>query len=146
MMSKAHHPGLGAEDMLRSAGLYSTRARAAILEVLIAAGRPLDKKEIVGRLGRGGPDEVTVYRTLESFCRRSLVHKVFVSERAWRFQVAHNCTELQCHPHFTCRECGVTQCLTKVSIPLAKGLEKGYRLLRQQVRLEGICPACSGRR
>jgi Fur family transcriptional regulator, ferric uptake regulator len=141
-MKHATHGSAG--ESLKGAGLYSTRARVAILDVLLDAGRPLDKKEIVLKLGHVGPDEVTVYRTLESFCEKGLVHKVFSSGRACRFEPAHNCGEVQCHPHFTCRRCGVTQCLTGVTVPLARGLQKGYRLLRQQVRLEGICPGCSG--
>jgi Fur family ferric uptake transcriptional regulator len=132
-----------AEEVLRSAKLYSTKARVAILRVLLAAGRPLDKNEIAGRLGGKGPDEVTVYRTLESLSSKGLVHRVFGGGRSSRFELAHNCGEVQCHPHFTCHDCGVTQCLTGVSLPLVTGLKKGYHLLRQQVRLEGICPACS---
>jgi Fur family transcriptional regulator, ferric uptake regulator len=133
-----------AGEILRGAGLYSTQARLAILEALLKAGRPVDKKELARSLGSSGPDEVTIYRTLESFCTKGLVHKVFAGDRSGRFELAHNCGEVQCHPHFTCRRCGVTQCLTGVSIPLVKGLQKGFRLLRQQVRLEGICPGCSG--
>jgi Fur family transcriptional regulator, ferric uptake regulator len=138
-----HAADTGAQEVLRGAKLYSTKARVAILDVLLEAGRPLDKNEIAERLGASGPDEVTVYRTLESFCRKGLVHKVFASGRSCRFELAHNCGEVQCHPHFTCRTCGVTQCLTGVTMPLVGGLKKGYRLLRQQVRLEGICPGCS---
>ncbi len=135
-----------AAEMLRSARLYSTKARVAILNVLLAAGRPLDKNEIAGRLGGEQPDEVTVYRTLESLAGKGLVHRVFAGGRAGRFELSHNCDEMQCHPHFTCRRCGVTQCLKGVRLPLVTGLEKGYRLLRQQVRLEGTCPACSTRK
>jgi Fur family transcriptional regulator, ferric uptake regulator len=134
-----------AEELLRGAGLYSTRARVAIFGAMLEAGQPVDKKDIARRLGTSGPDEVTVYRTLASFCAKGLVHKLFASGRACRFEPAHNCGDVQCHPHFTCQKCGVTQCLTGVTIPLARGLQKGFRLLRQQVRLEGICPGCSGK-
>jgi Fur family transcriptional regulator, ferric uptake regulator len=141
-MSHQHHTT--ADEILREAGLYSTRARISIMEAMLAAGRPVDTKDLAAGLGSGGPDEVTIYRTLESFCKKGLVHKVFGEGRRGRFEPAHNCGEVQCHPHFTCRRCGVTQCLTGVSVPLVKGLQKGFRLLRQQVRLEGICPGCSG--
>jgi len=134
---------LKAEKVLREAGLYSTRARVAILNVLLDAGGPLDKNEIVRRLGTSGPDEVTVYRTLERLCEKGLVHKVFLGGRACRFELAHNCGHIQCHPHFTCRSCGVTRCVTGVTVPLVEGLQKGYRIMRQQVRLEGICAQCS---
>jgi Fur family transcriptional regulator, ferric uptake regulator len=133
-----------ADEMLREAGLYSTHARISIVEALLESGHPMDKREIAAHLGKKGPDEVTIYRTLESLCNKGLVHKVFAEGRSGRYEMAHNCGHVQCHPHFTCRRCGVTECLTGVTIPLAKGLRKGFKLLRQQVRLEGICPACSG--
>jgi Fur family ferric uptake transcriptional regulator len=141
MTSESHTK---ADEILRGAGLYSTQARISIMEAMLAAGRPVDRKDLAARLGSRGPDEVTIYRTLESFCKKGLVHKVFGEGRAGRFELAHNCGEVQCHPHFTCRRCGVTQCLAGVSVPLVKGLRKGFKLLRQQVRLEGICPGCSG--
>ena len=128
--------------MLLAAKLYSTRARVAIVRVLLAAGRPLDKNEIAGRLGGNGPDEVTVYRTLERLHSKGLVHRVYTGGRARRFELGHRCGQVQCHPHFTCRKCGMTQCLTNVKVPLVKGLQDGYRLLRQQVRLDGLCPSC----
>jgi len=135
-----------AKELLRHAQLYSTKARVSIINVLMAAGRPLDKSEIANHLGTEGPDGVTVYRTIESLRSRGIVHRVFAEGRASRYELSHNCGELQCHPHFTCRDCGITQCLTGVRLPLVTGLEKGYKLLRQQVRLEGICPACSSKR
>jgi Fur family transcriptional regulator, ferric uptake regulator len=139
-----HKQHMTADELLRGAGLYSTRARISIMEAMLKAGRPVDMRDLAGRLGDERPDDVTIYRTLESFCKKGLVHRVFGEGRTSRFEPAHNCGEVQCHPHFTCRRCGVTQCLTGVTMPLVTGLRKGYRLLRQQVRLEGICPGCSG--
>jgi hypothetical protein len=36
--------------------------------------------------------------------------------------------------------------LTKLSFPLVKGLNKGFVVHRQQVRLEGLCPRCVGKK
>ncbi len=71
------------------------------------------------------------------------VHKVFVDKRARHYELAHHCTEHQCHPHFTCTSCGQTHCLTEISVPMAKSPPKGFIIHRQQIRLEGLCPACS---
>jgi len=129
--------------MLKAAKLYSTRGRVAILKVLIKAGRPLSQDEIAGRSGRKHFDKVTIYRTLESLLKVGLVHKAFIDKRAWHFELAHNCSESQCHPHFTCTSCGNTHCLTGVSLPMAKSPHKGFIIHRQQVYLEGLCPACA---
>lgn len=132
-----------AQKMLKAAKLYSTQGRVAILKVLIKAGKPLSQDEIAGRSGRKHFDKVTIYRTLESLLKVGLVHKAFIDKRAWHFELAHNCSERQCHPHFTCTSCGSTHCLTGVSLPMARSPHKGFIIHRQQVRLEGLCPACA---
>ncbi|MHC4464097.1 MAG: hypothetical protein ACYS30_22105, partial [Planctomycetota bacterium] len=67
----------------------------------------------------------------------------FMAKRAQHFELAHKCSENQCHPHFTCTSCGSTHCLTEMSPPMAKSPHKGFVIHRQQVRLEGLCPACA---
>jgi Fur family ferric uptake transcriptional regulator len=115
----------------------------AILKVLIEASQPLSQGQIAQCLGKEHFDKVTIYRTLESLCEAGLVHKAYIDERAWHFELAHNCTESQCHPHFTCIRCGHTHCLTGMSLPMAKSPHRGFVIHRQQVRLEGLCPACA---
>ncbi|UCC97987.1 MAG: transcriptional repressor [Phycisphaerales bacterium] len=132
-----------ARTMLKAAALYCTQGRVAILKVLLKAGRPLSQDQIARRSGPGRFDKVTIYRTLESLLKVGLVHKAFMDKRAWHFELAHNCTESQCHPHFTCTSCGDTHCLTEISLPMAKSPHKGFVIHRQQVRLEGLCPACA---
>jgi len=128
--------------MLKAVKLYCTAGRVAILEVLMKAGKPLSQEQIANRSGKERFDKVTIYRTLESLLNVGLVHKVFIDKRAWHFELSHNCTESQCHPHFTCTSCGDTHCLTEMSLPMVKSPHKGFIINRQQVRLEGICPAC----
>lgn len=131
------------QDMLRRAALYCTAGRVAVLTVLARAEKPLTGQQIAARLGRERLDKVTIYRALECFVRAGLVHKAYTHNRAWHFELAHNCAEDQCHPHFTCTDCGNTLCVTGVSLPLAKSPGKGFVVHRQQVRLEGLCPACA---
>ena len=130
-------------EMLKTAKLYCTKHRVAILNVLFQAGEPLSQEQIAKRLGKNNFDKVTIYRTLESFIKVGLVHKAFMDKRASHYELAHNCTEKQCHPHFTCTNCGNTHCLVKISIPMAKSPYKGFIIQRQQVHLEGLCPNCA---
>ena len=129
--------------MLKAANLYCTAGRVAILTVLMKAGKPLSQEQIARRSEKNHFDKVTIYRTLESLYGVGLVHKAFIDKRARHFELSHNCTESQCHPHFTCTSCGDTTCLTGVTLPMAKSPHKGYIIHRQQVRLEGLCPACA---
>ncbi len=131
------------DNMLGSVKLRRTGPRRTIFEVLLSAKRPQTVDEIMAAMSSGCANKVTVYRTLESLCKAGLVHRAFVHKRAEHFEFADRCTDTQCHPHFTCRKCGVTRCLLGVSAPLVKGLAKGFILQRQQVRLEGICPRCA---
>ncbi len=132
-----------AREMLKAAKLYSTQGRVAIVKLLMKAGKPLSQDQIAQRSGKKRVDKVTIYRTLESLLSVGLVHKVFMDKRAQHFELAHNCTERQCHPHFTCTNCGDTHCLTKISLPMAKSPHQGFVIQRQQVRLEGLCPKCA---
>jgi len=131
-----------AREMLKAAKLYCTAGRVAILTVLMKAGKPLSQDQIAQLSEKTHFDKVTIYRTLESLLGVGLVHKVFVDKRARHFELSHNCTESQCHPHFTCTSCGDTTCLTGVMLPMAKSPHKGFVIRRQQVRLEGLCPTC----
>jgi len=129
--------------MLRTAKLYRTRCRAAILKVLINAGKPLNQEQIAQRLGAKRFNKVSIYRTLTSLLDTGLVHRAFMDERAGHFELADKCTATQCHPHFTCTNCGSTHCLTEMAVPEVRTTYKGYIIHRQQVRLEGLCPACA---
>ena len=131
------------ENMLRGAKLRCTRGRAAILEILAAAKKPLTREQIASELGKKGLNKVTIYRALERFVRAGLVHKAFLQARTWHFELAENCTASQCHPHFTCTDCGETHCLTEITVPMAKSPYKGFVIDRQRVQLEGVCPECN---
>ena len=131
-----------ARIILKETGLYCTRARLAVVRSLLKAKYPITPDQIVANLHHQF-DRATVYRTLNSLVAVDLVHKVFLEERACHYELSHHCTEKQCHPHFTCTSCGNTHCLTEISLPMAKSPHKGFIIQRQQVRLEGLCPACA---
>jgi Fur family ferric uptake transcriptional regulator len=134
---------LQVRKILKAARLYCTDCRVAILKVLTAADRPISQDEIAQRLGKNRFDKVTIYRTLGSLFKAGVVHRAFMDERAWHFELADRCSESQCHPHFTCTSCGVTHCLTGMSLPMAKSPYRGFVIRHQQVRFEGLCPECS---
>ena len=131
------------EILLSSANLRRTKARRAVLKVLLRADKPQTAYQIASELSTACPDKVTIYRTLESFLAAGIVHKAFLQERTWHFELAHNCTEDQCHPHFTCINCGDTHCLTEVAIPMTKSPRKGFVIGHQRIQLEGLCPKCN---
>ncbi len=132
-----------AKNLLNSANLRKTQPRILVLKALINANRPLTAEQITSDITTNIPNKVTIYRILESFLSASLIHKVFLNQRAWHFELADNCTENQCHPHFTCTSCDKTHCLTEISIPMAKSPHKGFLINHQSTQLKGLCPQCN---
>lgn len=132
------------EELLCSAKLRRTKPRLAILSVLFGASKPITQEQIAAKLGPTGPNKVTIYRTLESFIKAGLAHKAYLRERTWHFELAHNCSESQCHPHFTCTNCGDTHCFTEMTLPTVKSPpHKGFVIRHQRTQFEGLCPTCS---
>lgn len=132
-----------AEKILKAGCLNNTKAQLLIIQELIKAKSPLSREDLSTKLGQNGPDKATIYRVTERLCAKGLIHKVFLRGRASKYELAHNCMEKQCHPHFTCTNCGETFCLNGLFLPLLKGLEKGFVVHKQQVRIEGLCSSCS---
>jgi Fur family ferric uptake transcriptional regulator len=132
-----------AQQMLKTARLDCTDARVAILKALMRAAKPVRQDQIAEELADRRTNKVTIYRTLESLIKTGLVHRAFLHDRAWHFELADHCTETQCHPHFTCLACGATHCLPGMKLPMAQSPYKGFIISHQQVRLEGLCPACA---
>jgi len=133
------------EQLLASFKMRKTGARIAILGILAGTRRPQTAEQIASKLGAKRPDKVTIYRTLESFVKAGFVHKAYLEARKWHFELADRCGKEQCHPHFVCNGCGQTRCLPEASNPAVKVQLKGFVVHRQQIKLEGLCPACRTR-
>jgi len=130
------------EQLLKKARLRKTRPRTDVLCVLLRNAKPLTQEQIAGKL-EDGPDKVTIYRTLDTFLKAGIIHRAYLQERSWHYELGDRCTERRCHPHFTCTNCGKTRCMPELEFPLAKSPYKGFKIEHQQVRLEGLCPECT---
>lgn len=128
--------------MLAQVGLRRTPRRLGLLSLLLGARRPMSHLEVHRALGRGVADRVSIYRALEAFVEKGLVHRVFAAGRARLYETADRCGDDHCHPHFTCRTCGQVTCLVKVVVPVAKSISGGYVAERQRVLITGVCPQC----
>ena len=120
-----------AKDLLRSVNLNCTKSQIIILKKLLQVDRPLSRKELIKSLGKKSLDKVTVYRVLKRLCGKGIIHKAYLQSRAWKYELANNCTETQCHPHFTCSKCGKTFCMKDSFLPLVKNIKKGFTTIKQ---------------
>ena len=127
--------------LLESVHLRQTRPRLAILKALLVAEAPLTREQIAERIGTDAPNKTTIYRTLTHLVEKNLVHQAYLEDRTGHYELAHNCGEHQCHPHFTCNVCLRTKCLTDTVSPMVH-LPQGFKMHRQQIHIDGICPDC----
>jgi len=96
-------------------------------------------------------DTVTVYRTLHTFVRKKLVHRVRAGgdDRSWLYAISDvaGAKVEHLHPHFVCDACGKVECLEDSKIPSSfvqsLGVIRGYQIRWPEVVLHGLCPKCN---
>lgn len=133
------------DRLLSDTGLRRTPVRVGVLEILIRSRSAMSVPQILARLK--GVDTVTVYRTLNTFVRKKIVHRVRGEDRGWLYAVGDTADQPQHqHPHFVCDECGKVECLEEASIPEtfvpSLGVSRDYRVSWPEVVLHGMCPKC----
>jgi Fur family ferric uptake transcriptional regulator len=137
--------GMAAEkilpDLLRENGFRVTKGRMEVLGLFFKAGRPLAQSQIMDML-RLKLDRASVYRILNAFTGAGIIHMAYVDGRHRVYELPDNCGGMNCHPHFSCRSCGVTTCLANLKVSFKGALGKGFVVERQKVLIEGLCPAC----
>ena len=132
----AHPP----RRILRHHRLRATPGRVRILEQLRGAPSPLSAAELRERIGPGGPDLATVYRTLERFVSVGIARTVLVEPTVRRFEIAgsHN-------HHLTCTTCGWIAPLPICAIERmekAARLDHGFEVEHHVLELFGTCQEC----
>jgi Fur family ferric uptake transcriptional regulator len=153
MMNTSHHArtagqvspsARNAARLLATRGARATRARIAVLSMLLSAREALSHHEIERRLKRGHDiDRVTLYRVLEWLTDQGLAHKLSGDDRVWRFSIGGALRgEGASHPHFQCNECGRVICLEQAGMPVVP-LPRGFRRSGIEVTVKGSCDACA---
>ena len=131
-------------DILRKHSLSNTDCRRAILEVFLEAGNALAHHDMEEQTGERF-DRVTIYRTLQTFIDKGIIHVIPTSDNAVKYALCkEQCTEGHHHDnhiHFLCEVCSKTTCLEKTSIPIIP-LPKGYVSSQINVVVNGVCRHC----
>ena len=132
--------------LLQKSKLRRTPVRAGVLEVLAKSSRAMGAVEILEKLPPH-TDAVTVYRTLNTFTRKNVLHRVRGEDRVWRYALgSEEESPVHQHPHFVCESCGKVECLKEAEVPggfvQSLGVGKGYRVRFPEVVLHGVCPRC----
>jgi Fur family ferric uptake transcriptional regulator len=132
--------------LLRQAKLRRTPVRVGVIGVLQAAKTPLAATDILPELPPGA-DLVTVYRTLATFVKKKIVHRVHGDDNVWLFALGDvEKTSQHRHPHFVCESCGKVECLHDSLLPSrflqSLGVPTTYAVRFSEVILHGQCPHC----
>ncbi len=135
------------DKLLQKTGLRRTPVRVGVLDLLAGARQPMDVPQIVAKLP-DHTDAVTVYRTLNTFTRKKLVHRVRGEDRGWRYALGSpGPAPEHRHPHFVCEDCGKVECLDDADIPggfvRSLGVAAKYQVRYSEVVLHGLCPKCA---
>jgi Fe2+ or Zn2+ uptake regulation protein len=145
----AHDPALDQEiaARLRRVGQRLTPKRAAVVEILAAASRPLTIPEILA--AGTGLAQSSVYRNLVLLESAGVVHRIVTSDEFARYELAEELTGH--HHHLICTSCGRVE-----DVPASAGLEAsltdaidqidaatGFRTKAHRIDLVGLCRRCS---
>jgi Fur family ferric uptake transcriptional regulator len=132
------------DDLLRRNSLSVTESRKKILNLFFNVPGALAHGDIERKAGEKF-DRVTVYRTLQTFVEKGIIHTIPTTDNSVRYALCKdNCTEGHHHDdhvHFICLQCGATLCLEDVVVPEIK-MRRGFSINEIEVVVKGTCLDC----
>jgi Fur family transcriptional regulator, ferric uptake regulator len=131
--------------ILKESNLSLTERRRKILELFLKSNYALVHAEIENEL-HGIIDRVTVYRTLQSFLKKGLIHLIPTTDNSIKYaltkQEQHQKNIQAKHVHFVCTNCNKTTCLDHTTMPHVK-LPGDYKAEINEMIITGICGECN---
>src|SRR6476619_6565352 len=137
-------PGSRLNDILRRKHLSVTDSRKKILSLFLNTKDALAHGDIEKKAGEKF-DRVTIYRTLQTFVEKGIVHTIPTADNSVLYALCKDCTEGHHHDdhvHFVCSACDRTICLDDV-ISSKIDLPEGYKADRQKVVIHGTFKDCN---
>ena len=130
--------------ILKKNRLSITDSRQKILELFLQSNGALEHADIEKKTGESF-DRVTVYRTLQLFVEKGLIHLIPTTDNAIKYALCKDDCEAghhhDNHVHFICDKCNKTICLDDVTVPQVK-LPKGFTPQHAEMVVNGICEEC----
>ena len=133
------------KEILKRSELSFTASREKILNLFLEQKGALAHGDIEKRAGEKF-DRVTVYRTLQTFVEKGIIHTIPTNDNSIRYALCKDdCAKGHHHDqhiHFVCSNCKNTYCLDDIVTPDIK-LPKGYSSSHIEVVVEGVCINCT---
>ena len=136
---------LNIKSILSENGINRTEFRLELLNLFYSSKNSLSVENIL-QYFNNSINKVTVYRSLDSFENKGLIHKVPDSNNLKRYSL---CREGECnavahkhnHGHFICYSCNQTFCLDNIKTPETTSI-KGFYVKELKLIAEGYCHEC----
>jgi Fur family ferric uptake transcriptional regulator len=132
------------EEILKKNHLSVTDSRQKIMQLFMNSNGALAHADIEKKTGESF-DRVTVYRTLQSFVEKGIIHLIPTKDNSIKYALCKDDCEAghhhDNHVHFICEECNKTICLDDVTVPKVK-LPKGFTPQHAEMVVNGICGEC----
>jgi Fur family ferric uptake transcriptional regulator len=131
-------------DILKKSDLSITESRIQILGFFLATEEALAHADIE-KLTKTDIDRVTVYRTLQTFVDRGIIHRIPTGDNSIMYALCRHACEKghhkDDHVHFICDSCEKTICLEAITVPKVR-LPRGFKSLQSSMIVSGICSNC----
>ncbi len=132
------------DQILKENKLSLTEGRKKILEIFLKADHALVNSDIEKEFS-GSIDRVSVYRTLQSFLKKGLIHLIPTTDNSIKYALTKEDVKQgqtqDHHVHFICNNCNKTICLDEIELPAIK-LPVGYIQEDYQMVISGSCNDC----
>ena len=131
------------KEILREHSLKNTSCRVDVLSCFLKAEYAIAPKDLESGLHQY--DRVTLYRTLNTFIEKGILHKIPDDNGTVRYGLTPSVLTTEAkreHIHFKCDDCGRTECLSDYHIPQIN-LPAGYKANQINLVVKGQCQRCN---
>ena len=129
-------------NLLKQNALSVTESRKKVLALFLKSKGALEHSSI--EKSAGALDRVTIYRTLQCFMEKGLIHTIPSDDNSIKYALCESsckCTPEFTHAHFHCNNCNQTFCLRNIHLPEIN-LPKNFEVEQSSFILKGICDQC----
>ncbi|MBK0379131.1 Fur family transcriptional regulator [Mucilaginibacter segetis] len=131
------------EDMLKKHHLKKTAPRLRVLSMMYSKTTATSQPDLENVMH--DIDRVTLYRILNIFEEKGIIHKVFDLNGTANYAVCSSgCQENHHHDehlHFNCTRCKNVYCINDLYLP-GLTLPEGFKAESFTLYANGICPKC----
>lgn len=132
------------EDLLTSKGIKPTANRILVMRQLLKASRPISLADLEDLFGHT-LDKASIFRVLELFAEKDVVHVIEDGSRSLKYEVCHGSSHHSIsdqHVHFFCEVCKGIFCLQDIKVPILE-LPEGFLPHSVNHVIKGKCPKCN---